>query len=410
MEENIMATDPLTVLFANDYCDVQGGAEEILHFEAELLTSAGHNVTTVGFRRPGEGREQVTDHVLTESSNRVRRIGEKVTIQPEIYRGLRRLLSSVDPDVIHLHKNVNYPTTVLLACRGYPVVKTHHDFTNVCPSGWAVYQDSHEVCDGGPGLKCVRHGCKSAAEMAAYHGPRHAARLPLQRTIVDRHVAPSRSLAAYLDRFDLPAQALPNPRSRKFGLDPSFGPGDEYFAYLGTHAEKKGVEDLVRATEWVVKERNRSLRLHIAGDGPLRDQLETQVEKKGLQDWISFEGFLPKPELRSLVANARAVVVPSIWMENFPTVVSEAFSLGRPVVGSDRGGIPEMLDYGGRGVVYPATDIAELGDAMLKLLVEPERAAELGRAGYNYAASELDPERHRERLTEVLRSATTKAE
>lgn len=403
-------TDDLTILFVNDYCDIQGGAEEILHFEAELLGSAGHNITTVGFQRPGECRKQVTDRILTESSNRVRRIAEKITVHPEIYCGLRRLLSSVDPDVVHLHKNVNYPTTVLLACRGYPVVKTHHDFTNVCPSGWAVYQDSHEVCDGGPGWKCVRHGCKSVAEMTAYHGPRHAARLPLQQTVVDRHIAPSRSLATYLDRFDLPAQTLPNPRSQKFGLDPSFGPGDEYFVYLGTHAEKKGISNLVRATEWIVEERNRSLRLRIAGDGPLRDRLETQVKRKGLQDQISFEGFLPEPELRSLVANSRAVVVPSIWMENFPTVVSEAFSLGRPVVGSDRGGIPEMLDYGGRGEVYPATEITELGEAMLRLLDEPERATKLGRAGYKYAASELDPERHRKRLTRVLRSATTKAE
>jgi glycosyltransferase involved in cell wall biosynthesis len=399
-----MATDPLTVLFVNDYCDVQGGAEEILHYEADLLESAGHNVTTVGFRRPDEGREQVTDHVLTESSNRVRRIAEKITVNPGIYRGLRRVLDSVDPDVVHLHKNVNYPASVLLACRGHSVVKTHHDFTNVCPSGWAVYQDSHEVCPGGPGPKCVRHSCKSTAEMAAYHGPRHAVRLPLQRTVVDQHVAPSRELATYLDRFDLPAEVLPNPRSRKFDLDPSFGSGDKYFAYLGTHTEKKGVENLVRAAEWAAEERGRSLRLRIAGDGPLRDQLATRIEEQGLQDRVRLEGYLPEEELRSLVANARAVVVPSIWMENFPTVVSESFSLGRPVVGSDRGGIPEMLDYGGRGVVYPATDVSELGTAMLELFDEPERAAELGRAGYDYVASELDPECHREHLVEILRA------
>jgi len=405
-----MTADSLTVLSVNDYCNIQGGAEEILHFEAELLESAGHDVTTVGFRRPDEDRERVTDHVLTESPKQIRRIAEKVVIQPGIYRGLRHLLDEIDPDVVHLHKNINYPTTVLLACRSHPVVKTHHDFTNVCPSGWAVYQDSHEVCPGGPGPKCVRHGCKSAAEMAAYHGPRQAARLPLQRTVIDRHIAPSRALAEYLDRFDLPAQTLPNPRSRKFDLDPSYGAGRDYFAYVGTHAEKKGVQNLVRAAEWTAEERSRSVRLRIAGDGPLRDQLATRIEEAGLEDRITLEGFLPDSELRSLVANARAVVVPSIWMENFPTVVSEAFSLSRPVIGSDRGGIPEMLDYGGRGVVYSATDIKELGEAMLELLDDPERADELGRAGYHYAESELDPERHLERLVTALWSVTARSE
>lgn len=400
-----MAIDSLTVFFINDYCDVHGGAEEILHFEADLLESAGHNVTTVGFRRPDENREQVTDHVLTESSNRVRRIAEKIMVQPGIYRGLRRLLDSIDPDIIHLHKNVNYPTTVLSACRGYPVVKTHHDFTNVCPSGWAVYQDTHEVCPGGPGPKCVRHECKSRTEMAAYHGPRHVTRLPLQRAVIDRHIAPSRVLTEYLNRFDLPTQTVPNPRSQKFDLDPSFGAGEDYFAYVGTHAEKKGVQNLVRAAEWAAEERDRTVRHRIAGDGPLTDRLAMRIKEAGLDGQVSLEGFLSETELRSLVKNARAVVVPSIWMENFPTVISEAFSLGRPVVGSDRGGIPEMLDFGGRGIVYSATNVEELGDAMLELLDDPERATELGRAGYDYVTSELDPERHRERLVEVLRSA-----
>lgn len=402
-----MATDPLTVFFINDYCDIQGGAEEILHTEAKLLESAGHNVTTVGFRRPDGNREQVTDHVLTESTNRVRRIAEKIVVQPGIYRGLRRLLASTGPDVIHIHKNVNYPTTVLLACRGYPVVKTHHDFTNVCPSGWAVYQDTHEVCPGGPGPKCVRHNCKSGTEMMAYHGPRHATRLPLQRTVIDRHIAPSRVLTEYLKRFDLPAQTVPNPRSQKFDLDPSFGAGEDYFAYVGTHAEKKGVQNLVRAAEWAAEERNRTVRHRIAGDGLLTDRLATQIKEAGLDDQISLEGFLSETELCSLIKNARAVIVPSLWMENFPTVISEVFSLGRPVIGSDRGGIPEMLDFGRRGIVYSATNAEELGDAMLELLDDPERATELGRAGYDYAASELAPERHRERLVEVLRSAAT---
>lgn len=399
-----MASGSLSVLVVNDYCDVRGGAEEILHHQTELLEVAGHNVTTVGFRRPGEDCETVTDYVLTESSNRVRRIAEKVVLQPGIYRHLRYLLESVSPDVIHVHKNVNYPTTVLLACRNYPVVKTHHDFTNVCPSGWAVYQDTKEICPGGPGAKCVRHGCKSTTEMAMYHGPRHAARLPLQRQVIDQHATPSRALGEYLDRFGLNTQTLPNPRSKKFGLDPSFQAGEEYFAYIGTLAEKKGIQNLVQAAEWAAEERDRSLRVRIAGDGPIREQLATRIEDAGLDGHVTLEGYLSESELRSLVANARALVVPSIWMENFPTVISEAFSLSRSVIGSDRGGIPEMLDFGTRGIVYPATDVEMLGDAMLELLDDPDRAVELGRAGYEYAASDLDPERHRERLVELLRS------
>lgn len=396
-------TDTLDVLLVDDYCDIAGGAEEILHHEASLLQSAGHEVTSVGFRRAGEDRAQVTDHVLTESANRPRRIAEKILVQPSIYRGLRELVDTVDPDVIHLHKNVNYPATVLLACRDYPILKTHHDFTNLCPSGWAVYQDTHEVCPGGPGPKCVRHGCKSVPEMVGYHGPRHAIRFPLQRRLIGHHLAPSQVLVEYLNRFGFPARAVPNPRPATFAADPTFGPGDPYFVYAGTHAEKKGVQRLIDAVERAKVDRDRRLELRIAGDGPLRETLQRRTRELGLTDRIEFPGYVSDEELRDLVSNARAVVVPSLWMENFPTVISEAFSLGRPVIGSDRGGIPEMLDDGDRGLVYGATDLDALVAALLELQDDPQRAARLGREGYRYATDELDPERYRRRVVEAMR-------
>lgn len=399
-----MATDGpgesrLRILLVNDYCDRAGGAEEMLHLEAELLESRGHRVESVGFGRPSEDRSVETDHVFYESDNRVRRIAEKIAVSPRIYRGLRRLVLSVDPDVVHVHKNVNYPATVLAACRGVPVVKTHHDFTNVCPSGWAVYQDSRDVCPGGPGPKCVRHDCKSVPEMSLYHGPRHAVRRPLQRRVVDRHLAPSHALYRYLDRFGYTASVLPNPARDRFDRAPGDGPGEPYFLYVGAHEEKKGGSTLVDA----LAEADGRLRAVFAGLGEDRSEWINRAERLGVSGRTEFRGYVDDDELADLYADCRAVVVPSIWMENFPTVVSEAFLMRRPVVGSDRGGIPEML-ADGRGLIYPAGDAVALADRLETYHQRPEWAASAGAAGYEYATGRLDPDRFTASLVDVFRS------
>lgn len=387
------ATESLSVLLINDYPDVAGGAEEQMFRERKMLRESGHKANAIGFDQPDGGRKSVADYVLDEPSSRSVRVTQKVTIQPSIYREIREILRSEKPDIVHIHKNIKYPATVLLACRDYPTVKTHHDFTTVCPSGWAAYQDTWEICPGGPGLKCVQHNCKSATEMAGFYVPQYTVKKWCQRQYVDIHLAPSKRLTSYLNDFGLNTKTLPYPASKKFSDRATTEPGEKKFVFAGRLTEEKGVQILLKAIHNVKIERNRHITLDIAGKGPYGEELSSLVTELGLENNVTFQGHVEHEKLSSLFANARAVVVPSIWMENFPNVVIEALSMGRPVVGSDRGGIPELLGSGERGWVYDAIDPMALADALVEALDNPDMASRKGEAGLRYIDDYLDPDR-----------------
>ncbi len=404
-----MSAEParsLSVLLVNDYSDVAGGAEEQLHREAALLESAGHDVASVGFARPSENRPAETDYVLFESDHRPTRILQKVAVKPGIYRGLRSVLERVDPDVVHIHKNINYPVTVLTACREYPIVKTHHDYTNVCPSGWAAYADTYQVCPGGPGAKCVRHGCTSAAELAGFHLPRHQVKRRLQARYVDQHLAPSRRLSEYLERFGYAVETVPYPLFSP-EVEPNVGPGEGRFTFAGRLTEEKGVHVLLHAVAHASEDLGVDVPVGIAGDGPEREELERLAAHLGVDHLVEFYGHLDHADLVDVYRRSRAVVVPSLWMENFPNVVIESLSLARPVIGSDRGGIPELLADGDHGAVYPALEHEALADRLVAFLENPDLATERGACGREYVLEHLAEARVREQLETVLYAAVS---
>jgi len=88
--------------------------------------------------------------------------------------------------------------------------------------------------------------------------------------------------------------------------------------------------------------RNDLPKLLIVGDGSLRSTLDTFIRKAGLSEKVTTLGWVNRERFLRLLTSASALIVPSIWPENAPLVALEALSLGTPVVGSDRGGLPEI--------------------------------------------------------------------
>ena len=390
-----MPENSTKILMINDFCDVPGGAEKQMYREVDLLEGSGLETVTVGFRRPEECREAISDHVLEETSKRTIRIIQKITVQPDIYFGLKKIIREECPDIIHIHKNQNYPISVLLSCRGKPVIKTHHDFTTVCPSGWAVYQDNKKVCPGGPGIKCIRHGCKSVPEMGLYHSPRYITKVPLQKRIIDQNIAPSQALTEYLTRFGFDTKQVPYPRF-KVAKEPIIREKNQNFLFAGRLQAEKGVDVLLQAVSNLPKERlsnNEGPFVRIAGDGSMRDELEMMAKNLGISQYVEFLGYVEHANLIEMYKTSRGVIVPSIWMENFPNTVIEALSLGCPVIGSSRGGIPELLGEGDRGLIFDPGSPKELSERMIALLDDPRLAEKMGEKSIQYTTKELSEER-----------------
>jgi len=116
-------------------------------------------------------------------------------------------------------------------------------------------------------------------------------------------------------------------------------------------------------------------------------------------------GFQNGDELRQAYADARFVVVPSVWYEVFGLIVLEAYAAGKPVVVSQIGGLAELVIEGETGLAASAGNVDELAEKMAALWDSPLLCAEMGRAGRAWAEEEFAPELHYSRIMQAYEKA-----
>jgi len=116
----------------------------------------------------------------------------------------------------------------------------------------------------------------------------------------------------------------------------------------------------------------------LVGDGELRGELEAQAQRLGLVSHVHFTGW--RDDVAEMLALADVFVLPS-ESEGFGRVLVEAMAMGRPVVATNVGGIPDIVLDGETGLLVEPANAAALADAVRALVDEPARAARLGAAG-----------------------------
>ena len=134
---------------------------------------------------------------------------------------------------------------------------------------------------------------------------------------------------------------------------------DDYFLYFGRLSEEKGIMTLIKAMEGI-----KCSNLKIVGTGPLEEEIKKYIKNNNIAN-IEMLGFKSGKELYTIVGNAKAVVLPSEWYENGPYSAIESLKLGRIIIGSDLGGIPELID--GNGYIFEHGNIKELHEILEKV-------------------------------------------
>lgn len=136
--------------------------------------------------------------------------------------------------------------------------------------------------------------------------------------------------------------------------------------YVGQLIRRKGVDLLLSAMASPSADEAR-VRLTIVGDGAGRGELEARAEALGIGDRVLFAGVVPSSEIRLRIAAADVLALPSRW-DGWGLVVNEAFSVGVPVVVSDRCGAADIVDHGRDGLVFRSEDVADLRGCIRRLL------------------------------------------
>lgn len=178
---------------------------------------------------------------------------------------------------------------------------------------------------------------------------------------------------------------------------PSLEPGAPTFdpitlLCLGRLDPLKGFHVALRAFANLA-ERWPAARLVIAGDGPDRENLQQLTSELGLQARVDFSGWVAPEQVPAAMSAATIVLMPSRWEEPFGLVAVEAAQMGRPVIASAVGGLPEIVVDHQTGLLVPRDDPAALAAAIESLLRCPEKLRQFGAAARERARAEFTMER-----------------
>jgi glycosyltransferase involved in cell wall biosynthesis len=127
----------------------------------------------------------------------------------------------------------------------------------------------------------------------------------------------------------------------------------------------------------------------LVGDGPQSAELKDLAVRLKLNN-VDFVGPQWGENLNRLLKRTRFVVIPSVWHENFPYVILQSFAMGKAVIGTDRGGIPELIGNNERGLIYPARDERALAESIHELWLDPGLAVQMGERAKKYADEQFN--------------------
>jgi len=173
---------------------------------------------------------------------------------------------------------------------------------------------------------------------------------------------------------------------------------------VGRLDKKKGFDYLMRALHALLL-RGQEVELELVGDGEEKKSLMKLAGQLGIQDQVLFRGWLSFDEVKSSMAQAAILVHPSPGLgDAVPTVIKEAMAMGTPVIASSVAGIPELLDYGRCGILFPPRDTKALSDALFSLLNDNDMRYQYAQKGRIYAEEKFDLWHNGYILTKQLRA------
>ena len=315
---------------------------------------------------------------------------EETYASPELNRSLRHVLAATDPDVLHVHNllNLSMDLPALARERGAAVVATLHDYTLLCPSGGQrVHMAEQHVCHVIEPDRCSRcfpqspfasqmavsqaarvgraragSACSSPVSSAVgsrarsrpssracvrrrrWRRPDIMRRLDKAREVfdaIDLFVAPSQALADEYEAAGLPAKKL---LVADYGFRPASAVASARVAhgrlrlgFVGTLVWHKGVHVLIEALRGLPADR---VELKVFGSLDVFPAYVKTLREQARDLPVQFMGAFDQERAAEIYGQIDVLVVPSLWPENSPLVIHEAFMAGVPVVGARQGGIP----------------------------------------------------------------------
>ncbi len=406
----------MKILLVNKFYHLAGGAERYARLWTRALEERGHTVVPFAMKHPLNPSTPWERYFVERRSyfdgdgvhfGKIKRIRAALSsiYSFEAARKIERLIRDERPDVAHVNSFCFQLTGSILPVirrAGIPVVQTAHEYKHICANQRLFDMRAGEICEAcdngrwfSPLLKrCLRGSFAGSATACAESVVDRLA--GLSRRNIDCVVAPSLFMKRKMRQFGFVSPPVEHVTHFLYAGDyRADRPSEPYLLYAGRLVAHKGLATLIEAVGRVP-----GSRLVIAGDGPLRAEVERRAADSPAD--IEVLGFQNDEQLRSLIERCAAAVVPSEWLEPLGFAALEAMAAGRPVVAARIGGLPEIVADGESGLLFEPGNVDDLVDKLVLLRRDANLARELGQAGRRRVETLHAPETHYRRLMEIF--------
>lgn len=393
----------MKILMVNKFLYPNGGSETYIFKLGEQLQKKGHEVQYFGMEHAGRIVGNRLECYTSDMDFHTGGVGKllypfRIIYSGEAKRKMRRVLEDFRPDVVHLN-NINFQLTpsIIYAVRAFEkkrgkrikIVYTAHDYQWVCPNHMMRIPATGQICfacRGGDFKQCSKNRCIHDSRVKSLLGTIEAGFYAMRKTygMVDVIICPSEFMKKQLDTDPLLAEKTVmmhnfidkdtavagkthGKKKKRREKAEVFGaatdgdrPAGDYVLYFGRYAEEKGTLTLLEACRALPE-----IPFVFAGTGPLEGRVNQAPN-------VENRGFVAGEELRRLIAQARFSVYPSEWYENCPFSVMESQMYGTPVLASDLGGAPELVQPGRTGDLFRGGDAQELTEHIKELWEDSE--------------------------------------
>lgn len=366
----------MKILMVNKFLYPRGGCETYMLKLSEELKSKGHEIEFFGMydeKNTVGNRENLYTTNMDFHSTGIARFFYpfKIIYSFEASKKIGKVLDSFKPDIVHMN-NINFQLTpsIIYAIkkRNIPLVQTVHDYQMICPNHLLYSLKEAKPCErcvNGSKFNCLKYSCIHSSKAKSLIGAIEAKLYSLLKTYrkVDLFVCPSKFLAEKL----LSADSLYTGKTftihnfiEKKPIPEKTDTKAPYVAFASRLSVEKGVDILSKAAKLLP-----DIPFIVAGNGPDDECLKNIPN-------VTMKGFLTGDELTSLIANAKVMILPSVWYENCPLNILETHSFGVPVITMNSGGMAELVEDGKTGLLINEPTPEAIAQAIKKCFTDDE--------------------------------------
>lgn len=367
----------MRILLVNKFHWLKGGSEKYYFELGKLLKE--HNNEVAYFSMKNEKNIKTGDKEYFANQIDLN-VGSKLKALDVIYSkdNYKKMIEAIEdfkPDVVHLNNfQRQLSSSIVKACndKNIPIVFTAHDVQAICPA-ITMLDSNKEICNlcmRGKYLNCIKKKCNKGSTLKSLIGALEGYYYRYKKIYIDKIdyiITPSEFYKNKLIEDGISNEKIKAIHNFVELKDYELETADEGYAlYFGRLSKEKGILNLIKAFSKLKKGT-----LYIAGEGPEKEKIIEIIREKKLVDRVRLLGFLDPNQMKEIIRKAKFIVVPSIWYENCPYSVIETLAIGKPVIGANIAGIPELVKNEQSGLIYKYDDINDLANKM-KILFNNE--------------------------------------